>query len=208
MNKFRGSAWRSAVLCAACVMAASARAMVTFDFTEFITGQPPGGSAPWATLTIENAGADTVDMTLTHHSSSASGQFIALLLLNMDPYPTSPTVIESSPKIVDWDFGLDAFPNAGGNFDMKMVFETSNAGGGVNRLKPGESASWQVTGGGLTESSYEAFSTGDLNVLAMIHLQGIAGGGSAKLAPVPEPATLLVFGAGSALLLIRRRRRA
>ncbi len=182
--------------------------MVTFDFTELVTGQPPGGSAPWATLTIENAGTDTVDMTLAHNATSASGQFISLLLLNMDPYPVDPALIESSPKIVDWDFGPDAFPNAGGRFDMQVKFATSNAGGGVNRLKPGESVSWQVTGGGLIETDFQSLSTGGLNVFTMIHLQGIAGGGSAKLAPVPEPASLLVLVAGSALLLIRRRRSA
>ncbi len=187
-------------------IAAAARAVVIFDFSIVVTGATPGGAAPWATLSISDSGADTVDMTLSHNASSAAGQFLTRLWLNMSPYPSSPAIIHSSPKITGATFSENGVHNAGGDFDMEVRFETSNAGGGVNRLKPGESVSWKITGSGLTESAFLANSGGSLNVLGMIHVQGINGEDSGKIVPVPEPVSVATMGIGLLGLFVRRRR--
>lgn len=197
------------VAAAAAVLLAgpTASAIVVFDFEVLVTGQQPQGTSPWATLTISNSGTDTVDMTLAHNAGSAQGQFISKLLLNIDPFASNLTLSHNSTKITGSGFGLDAFNDAGGRFDMFVDFEVSNRDGGAHRLKPGESVSWQVTGDGLSEDDFLALSQGNLNVFALLHIQGINGNGSGKVAPVPEPGTLAAMGIGLAALASRRLRR-
>lgn len=191
----------------AAVAPATTKAAIQYDFSILVTGDPPQGTSPFATLMIQDAGTDTVDMTLTHNAGSASGQFLTKLLLNIEPFPSGLNLTHSSSKITGFGFGLDAFNDASGRFDMFVDFETSNRNGGADRLKPGESVTWQVSAPGLDENDFVALSQGNLNVPALLHLQGIPGGGSAKLAPVPEPASLLALLAGVGALAARRRKR-
>ncbi len=186
---------------------ATTKAAIQYDFSILVTGDPPQGTSPFATLIVQDAGTDTVDMTLTHNAGSASGQFLTKLLLNIEPFPSGLNLTHSSSKITGFGFGLDAFNDASGRFDMFVDFETSNRNGGADRLKPGESVTWQVSAPGLDENDFVALSQGNLNVPALLHLQGIPGGGSAKLAPVPEPASLLALLAGVGALAARRRTR-
>ena len=188
------------------VFAASSQAILVFNFDTVVTGDTPGGASPWATLTISDAGANTVNFTLTHNATSSSGQFITALWLNMDPFPGNPQIVENSPTILSGQFKQDAFNNAGLDFDGEILFETSNTSG--DRLEPAESVSWQITGTGLNESAFNSFSGGNQQVLAMIHVQGIDPGneGSGKVAAVPEPASLAAIMMGAAVLLRRRRK--
>ncbi|MER3413378.1 MAG: hypothetical protein C4340_00950 [Armatimonadota bacterium] len=186
----------------------TASAVVVYDFDVLVTGAMPQGTSPWATLTIQNSGADTVNMTLTHNAGSAQGQFISKLLLNIDPFATGLSIIPGSPKIVGWGYGVDQFTDASGKFDMYVNFQVSNQNGGADRLKPGESVSWQVTGNGLDENHFVALSQGNLNVFGLLHIQGIPpDGGSGKVAPVPEPGTLTAIAVGLAALASRRLKR-
>ncbi|HWP31519.1 MAG TPA: PEP-CTERM sorting domain-containing protein [Fimbriimonadales bacterium] len=173
-----------------------------FEFNVLVTGDLPGGTAPWATLSITDSGVDMVDMTLTHSASSAAPQFVTELLLNIEPFPSDLNLIESSPTIVGWEFDEDDINDAGGMFDMQVDFETSNSG---DRLNPGESVTFQVTGTGLDANDFNAFSKGNLNVLGMVHIQGINGEGSGKVAAVPEPASILALIGAFGILAARRR---
>lgn len=174
----------------------SAHSLITLDFDTIWTSSGiPGGTAPWATLTIADNGLGGVNMTLYHNASSAAGQFISELNLLASTLGTGSS--HSSPKIVSISFG--SYTDAGLPFNTNVRFVTSGAGGGVNRLKPGESASWTLHG--VSEADFPITDT-----QAMIHLQGIAGGGSAKII-VPEPASMIALGTGLASLLGLRRRR-
>jgi hypothetical protein len=191
------------------LLAGLANATVTFNFDQVYSGDTPGGTSPWATLSISNDGAGQVKFTLSHNAGSTAGQFLTELDLSMTGIPgdfASVTPLDS--KISGIDFGDNFTTDAGQQFDYRVSFQTTGSGGGVHRLKPGESVSWDMTGTGLTEDVFNTLSDphgATSPVFALLHLQGIPGGGSAKLAPVPEPATLSILGIG-ALGLIRRRR--
>lgn len=183
-------------------------ASYTFNFTSLVTGDPPGGTNI-ASLTIADSGANQVLVTLNHNATSSAGQFITQLWFNLDPFQV-PTQTNRSPigkfngTIVA---ALNGVGSAGVNFDLEQAFETSNSGGGVNRLKPGESISFNLSGSGLDAGDFVSKSTGNrTDLYAMIHLQGIAGGLSAKIGAVPEPATMAVLGLGLVPVLRRRRK--
>lgn len=185
---------------------AVASADFSLDFSVIVTGDTPGGTGPWATLDVSDTGVDEVTMTLTHNASSAAGQFITALWLNYDgTLPGDIDVNSADASFEGWGFGGT---NAGLIFDLDVEIENS---GGGDRLLPGESITFVITGTGLFADGFNTLSgaSGENDpVLAMIHIQGIAGDGegSSKLAPVPEPATMAVLGLG-ALGLMRRRRK-
>jgi hypothetical protein len=200
INRFIFSAGTLAFLCA------FSRADFVIQFDSMVTGTTPGGTPPWATLSIQDAGADTVNFTFTHSATSSPGQFISTLWLNMEPFPSNPQMIENSATITGADFDHNNVSNAGYDFDLKVNFETSNGGG--NRLDPGENVSWQFTGTGLNSSAFNNVSGGNGQVLAMAHMQGLANGQSGKMGAsiVPEPTTIGALAMG-ALALLRRRRK-
>lgn len=193
----------------------TANAVVIFDFNTVYTGVLPGGTAPFATATISDVAADTVRLRLDHNAGSADGQFITQLNLNMVSVPSSisfSNYVNLAKFNLPITYGENFFTDAGTQFDMKVQFQTSGAGGGVNRLKPGEFVSVDMTATGLTANNFLAYSNpvdGMPPVLALLHMQGIGPDGeeSGKLEGVPEPATLLALGAGLAALASKRRKK-
>ncbi len=185
----------------------SAQAALTFDFTQVISGSPVGGPS-FATLVIENAGANTVNFTMTNtmDSSVSGGQFISKLMLNVDPYVAG-TMSWSSPTISSYSFDQDGENDSGAKFDYEVRFVTANNG---NRFTAGKVVTWSVTGGGLTEDDFDALSAGNANYAGLIHIQAIPNtGDSAKVIPgdpVPEPATIAALGLGFVALIKRRRK--
>ena len=182
------------------------RADIVMQFDTMVDGFTPGGTAPWATLTIQDAGTDTVNFTLLHNSSSSSGQFIRTLWLNLDPFPANPQMVENTPTITGVDFNENGINNAGVVFDVQVDLESANGGG--ERLEPGESVAWQFTGTGINENAFDQFSGGSSQVLAMAHIQGIEGGLSGKVGAgiVPEPTSMAAIAIGAIALLRRRKK--
>lgn len=205
MNRYFGRSGRVLAFVGLVVGGASAQALITMDFEVVLTGATPGGASPWATLTIQDIAADTVEMTLTHHATSTAGQFVSRLWMNIEPFPNDLVFSTSSSKISGHTFSQDGINTVGGPYDFSVQF---NLAPPAARLLPGDSATWQVSGTGLTENSFLAMSPGGIQ--AMIHIQGIGPGGedSGHITVVPEPATMLAIGVGLAALAARRRRSA
>lgn len=185
-------------------------ATLTFDFNSVYTGATPGGTGPFATAVFTDMGANTVNLVLTHNASSAAGQFLTLLRLNVDPAVGAIATTAIGGKTTAFQGAtVGSATDAGTSFDFSIDFGTSNAGGGIQRLNSGDSITLQMVGTGLTVANFDAYSNGGTPVQALLHLQGIAGGLSSKLGPgesVPEPATIAVL-AGLGLAAARKRRK-
>jgi hypothetical protein len=170
------------------------------------TGTTPGGTAPWVTITITDVVANQVNVRVDHNAGSAAGQFVTNVYLN---FSSSIGSIGLSGEVNgnkrnSFTRGNDAVNGAAGNvFDMAISFNSSNSNGGINRLKPAEFWSGNLTAAGLSASSFNE--TSNLGLLAGAHVQGIGGVNSGHVT-VPEPASLTMLGI-AALGFLRRRQR-
>ena len=180
---------------------------LTFSLSAIYTGATPGGAAPWATVTITDVAANKVNLRIDHNATSAAGQFISNLYLNLDPFVGSMTIsneVNSNKRDGAIGLSINGINGAAGNqFDMRVSFNTANSGGGVNRLKPGEFWSADLTGTGLAAANFNSVDNNGLYVGA--HVQGIAGNLSSHITQVPEPGTMAALGLG-ALAFLRPRR--
>lgn len=195
---------------------------ITFNFNTLISGDMPNPDLDSiATMTITDTGADTVQIRLTHLDTSAAGQFISKAWLNIDPMPGSLTFSNFfNPEFLKYS-GSDASAaitvdengeqTAGISFDLSFLMDTSN---NQDRLYPDNTVGFDISGAGLDASDFLSFGVPNGenpgNVYALIHLQGIEGGGSAKLGAteeaVPEPASIAALSLGALGLLKRRKK--
>lgn len=198
---------RLAILCVlAGVGSMASAATLNFDFGNIITSSgAPSGPNPWVSVQLDDVAADTVRVTITHHATSAAGQYVDYLNLNVTSGIAAPTVnlindVNNSFNSIS--YGTDSINDASGQFDLRLDFKNANA----NRINPGDVWVGDLVSSGMSVASFDELSSGGLQVAALLHYNGFADGGSAKLAPVPEPATLLGLSAGAALLLRRKRK--
>ncbi len=175
------------------LLTASTHATTSFVFNTIHTGGTPGGAAPWATMTIQDISGGVL-VTLMHSPTSASGQFISELNLKFNTAPTS--LFFSGDPYVTSISGFGGYTDAGLGFNASIKFKLSPP---TQRLLPGGTSSFKLFG--VSEADFAG-----QNISAMIHLQGLVGGGSAKIV-APEPASMIALGAGLAGLLGLRRRK-
>jgi len=178
---------------------AFAAADMSWQFNTVVTGDTPGGPTPWATLDCVNVSGGA-EFTLTFNSFTGDGsttEFLKQLDLAYNGDLTGATFDDNGNSgITGATFG--SFVDAGGSYDAKIDFETSNSSG--NRILPGDTVTFDIMGSGVT---CENFTTG------LLHVNGTPGNeGSGKVAPgpVPEPASMAALGMGALGLLARRRR--
>ncbi|MEJ5253201.1 MAG: PEP-CTERM sorting domain-containing protein [Chthonomonadetes bacterium] len=190
---------------------AQSNAAVIYAYNSVATGDSPAGSAPWATLTIQNHAANQVKFTLQANLHGLN-EFIRTLWLNMDPFVSAslvPGSVDTSggSNVTSVNVSLNGFNAISGEkFDVEVNLPNSGPG----RLKGTEWVSWILQGTGLTENHFLATSYDQGLFHTMIHVQGIDGqAGSGKLTAtvIPEPATILLFAAGLGVPMVSRLRR-
>ncbi|MBS1712274.1 MAG: PEP-CTERM sorting domain-containing protein [Armatimonadetes bacterium] len=184
-------------------------ATLVFNYGIVYTGDTPSGTAPWMTVTLTDFAANTVDVKIDHNATSGAGQFVSEVLLNLNPFVTISSATAIAGKTATFASAASgSFPNAGTTFDVDVQLNTSNAGGGAQRLLPGDSLTVRLVGNGLSVANFDDLSNGGNQVRTMAHIQNTGGQlGSSKVTEgVPEPATMTVL-AGIALAAARRRRK-
>jgi PEP-CTERM motif len=200
----------------------TASADVIFTINSVITGSAPVGPTPWMTAQFSNAGANTVTMTLSN-LLPVGPQFVTDFFFNVDPAIAAMTVSNTGGQAPDTIFpysqGAYGNPAFGNDYDVRLDFENAN---NPNRFTGGETSVYTLTGVGLTENSFTFTTPSNAGPQYMsAHVQGIPQGvGSGRIGPnpndpfgggfgdpVPEPTTLIVFGALGGLGLLSRRLR-
>lgn len=179
------------------------------DFDTLVSGTTPGGSMPIATAVFMDVAPNTVRLVLDHSAGSAAGQFLTQVHFNVAPSLANLSVYAVDGKTTAFqNASYSPVTNAGSSYDLTLNFGASNAGGGVARLNSGERVEFLIEGNGLSAMSFNAFSSGGVSQLGLVHIQGLANGGSGKVGTeaVPEPATMLVL-AGLGAAVARRRKK-
>jgi hypothetical protein len=209
----------AAAITGAMISGVAVAAPVVIDINTFVTGLN-GGTASVAKLTMTQNGANVdfrLDNTISNHAGAITGSFLTLLEFSYDGSPalTSAnfTSFGGSQVVGSGDFGIDPpGGNAGYDFFLDLDYPT---GPPSQRFVNGEYSTWTITGVNLNDFTTLVTGSGPAS-LAMVHLQGLNAGQSAKYVGdadgggpptggVPEPATLALV--GLALFAAARARR-
>ena len=198
---------------------------VTYSLSETygIGSVAPAGSTPWLTLTTTTlSGADAGKVQLDFYASGLVGpEYVDEWYLNIDP-ALDPKKLSFDSPVKTGSFSLPTINLAtdgykagpDGKFDIKLLFSTSNAGGGINRFTAGDKLSYKVSykGDPITAESFDFFSKpegsyGPYHSAAHVLSTGPKAKDSAWINSVPEPGPpLQALVLGTALLTFFRRR--
>jgi len=189
--------------------------VITWDLTyEFSGAMAPDGTV---TVTLEDTGANTVELTVDFLLGPMSNdqEHVKLLLLNVNPASLMPLTITPDPYpptaysvVIPIGQGENAFKADGdGKFDIEFEFGDS----GADRLSAGEKAVFTMAETGLATSSFLSLSEpagghGPFYVAA--HVGGIGEGGEdsgwvtdQNGDVIPEASTMILFSSGLVGLL-------
>jgi len=165
---------------------------ITYDFDhEFSSGTPPAGAAPWLQAVFSDAGANTVQLTLSTLNLTGS-EFVSGWYFNLNPaFSTADLTISQTGMGGAFDApsisrGTDAF-KADGDGKYDLLFSFGTAGDASQRFTSGDSITFTLSGiTGLNAADFNYMSApagGHGPYVAATHVQSIDGNYSGWLDP-------------------------
>lgn len=199
------------------VFAANAAPMVIFDLGTTINGATPTGTPPFLTATFQTVAPGTVLLTMTNNMPATN--FVDNWVFNLATHVSLGFSHVTGVSALAATSGVD-FTNGGSNmkaglFDIEFHYPSNTSD--PDKFDGGHSSVYQLTGIGLTESSFVALSIDDPGPphshggwYSAAHVQGFGAGLSGSIGTnqvVPEPAAIASLAFGLGALALRRRRR-
>jgi hypothetical protein len=175
------------------VLAQAPASSITFLFNTVHSGATPGGTAPWATMTMSDI-TGGVQISLTNNATNPSGQFISELNLLFNTLPTGSNFV-GDPYVTS--ISLGSYIDAGLSFNVEVRFKVAPP---PQRLLPGGTSNFKLFG--VSTANFVG-----ANNSAMVHIQAIPPLGDSGKIIAPEPGSLIAIGTGLVSLLGLRRRR-
>lgn len=177
----------------------------SYSFTSCLSGDCGSvGSTVQSVATLTMTSITNGVSFAFNSTSPIPGSFISALYFN-GPSGVMTWNAGQVYKAIDWSTKAGGSDTSQNGYNWDITYPT---GANKDRLLAGDTASWTITGAGVSLQSFALTGNG-----MMVHLQGLPNGGSEKIgavAAVPEPESYAMFLAGLGIIgaVVKRRKNA